>query len=87
MKLNTFFKASHTFSAEQENTYTCNSTVRFHFHQCSETLWFTKTERLEKKGSVGLQYYSSLQYYSIALLHGNVLPVSILSIKNFYGIF
>lgn len=72
MKLNTVFKASCTFSAQQENTYTCNSTLRFHFHLCSEkTLSFTKNVRSEKKGSAGLQYYSS----SLPLLHDNVLPV------------
>lgn len=57
MKFNTLFKASATFSAEQEITYTCNSTVRFQFHLCSlKNPLVHKNVRSEKKESADLQY-------------------------------
>lgn len=60
MKLNTVFKASWTLSAEQENTYTCNCTIRFHLHLCSvRNSLVHKNRKIRMKGSADLQYFSS----------------------------
>jgi len=53
MKLNMVFKASCTFSAEQENTCTCNSAVRFHLHLRSERDSLVQKKHTIRKESVG----------------------------------